>query len=603
MRTPTRAPRLLRPPTRLLLASTLACAAVLTACGGSDNQEPAEPVPPLALRCDDALKTAFQYEHTTVLAVKQFAKGELLSLSTPPQAGALTAQADLCFVKLLVGPGNPGPADAPSTSAGIGVQIWLPSKSAWDQRLKAVGGGGFLGGLHAEPTVVSTIFGRNDHASGLPYAERRSIGVENDKGHGPSGSGAFAMNPDGSINKQGWADFERANHESVVRAKHLAKLYYGDAPKFSYFIGASSGGREGLKMAQKYPNDFNGIHSAVPAINWSGFTIAELYPALVVERDLGGVYPTEAQFATVEQAALNSCDAVGGVHLGYVNDPSQCRYDPEKDPDVLCVGSGGVNTTPGCVSSVQARAFNKFWYGPTSDGSVPDPAIDNGWTLSGAQRWYGTPRGTVLSLARAPFSVGLGQIALSLQDATLAGADFLNASGHGADRWKNLSYADFSRAFDRGTQLQDAFSHVDTNNPDLAAFKAANGKIVGAAHLADELIMTQGVLGYYDQVVKAMGGLGNTQSFYKLYIVPGAGHGTPVGSSNREALVPLPTTDRYVEALQNWVEQGIAPTTLTVSSASSAAQPIASTAPLCIYPAKRSYVAGNPLVATSYICQ
>lgn len=589
---------------RWLLGAVAAATLLIAGCASDRDGDNAPTQPPVALRCDDAIKTAFAYEQTTVLAVQQFAKGDPLSLSSPAQAGALTAEADLCFVKLLVGPGNPGPTDAPSTTQGIGVHIWLPSKANWDQRLKAMGSGGFGGGGHAQADyVVSPLFGRLDLVSGLLHAENGSIGVENDKGHGPGNSGDFAMQPDGTVNTQGWADFERANHEAVVRAKALSKLYYGQEPKYAYFIGGSSGGREGLKMAQKYPDDFDGISSTVPAINWTSFTAAELYPALVVERDLGGIYPTAEQFATVEQAALNSCDLVGGVHLGYVLDPSQCRYDPELDPQVLCASSGGSNTSPGCVSRTQARAFNKFWYGPTSDGSVPAPADDNGWTLAGKQRWYGTPRGTALNLARAPFSIGMDQVALSMQNASLAGSSFVNASRIGTDGWKNLSYADLSLAIDRGIQLQAAFSNIDTNNPDLSAFKASNGKIIGAAHLADDFIMPQGVLAYYDKVAARMGGMANAQSFYKLYVVPGAGHSGPVGSSNPQALVPLPVNQDYVTALQNWVENGVEPSAFVASSATPSAQAVASTAPICIYPATLNYLAGNPLVAASYSCR
>lgn len=594
--------------------------ALLTACGGSggngpslpilpdqSNQptQPGEPMPPSALlSCDESLKTGFKYdEQTIVLAVKQFVKGDTLSLTTPAPAGALTANSDVCLVKLLVGPGNPGPDGAPSTTKGIGVQIWLPSTMAWDHRLKAVGSGGFIGGLQGDPNVVHTLFGRTEIASGLVHAESGSIGVENDKGHGPDNSGSFAMNPDGTINERGWLDFERANHESVVRAKALSKLFYGSEPKYSYFIGGSSGGREALKLAQKFPTDFNGLISVVPAINWTSFTAAEAYPALVIERDLGGVYPTEEQFSTVEKAALQSCDVVGGIHLGYVLDPSQCNYDPEKDLQVLCAGSGGTNTTPGCVSSVQAKAFNKFWYGPTSDGSVPSPADDNGWALSaGTHRWFGTGRGTYLSLARAPFGIGTSQVALSLQDSTLADPTFINASGNGANRWKSLSYADLSRAIDRGNQLQRPFSDIDTNNPDLSAFQAANGKLIGAAYLADDLIMPGGILQYYEKVVAHSGSLNAAQSFYKLYTVPGGGHSAPVGSSKRDASVPIPTYPEYIQALQSWVEQGQEPSTLVASSKESSPSAPLSTAPVCIYPQKRAYVSGDPFAAESFVC-
>src|SRR5690606_12164695 len=104
-------------------------------------------------------------------------------------------------------------------------------------------------------------------------------------------------------------------------------------------------------------------------------------PQLVIQRDLGGTPLSEAQLDLVSNAAIHACDVVGGQHLGYILDPSQCRYDPTEDAAVLCAGDGGCNDTPHCVSKIQAQAINKIWYGPTRDGSVPDPGIDNGWTM------------------------------------------------------------------------------------------------------------------------------------------------------------------------------------------------------------------------------
>src|SRR5206468_11274719 len=101
-----------------------------------------------------------------------------------------------------------------------------------------------------------------------------------------------------------------------------------------------------------------------------------------------------------------ACDTIDSKHLGFILDPTTCRYDPVKDPAVLCAADGGRNQTDACVTPKQALAINKVWYGMTSDGSVPDPAIDNGsGPLSGKHKWYGPMRGTsLLPLAsKSPF--------------------------------------------------------------------------------------------------------------------------------------------------------------------------------------------------------
>jgi hypothetical protein len=109
------------------------------------------------LACDDTLKEAFKPDaDTTVLAVKAFKKDDPLLLSGEPGPQTGKALNDLCLVKLLVGPGNPGPADAPSTSAGIGIEVWLPAPANWNKRLHALGGGVGSAAITPRPTSSRT---------------------------------------------------------------------------------------------------------------------------------------------------------------------------------------------------------------------------------------------------------------------------------------------------------------------------------------------------------------------------------------------------------------------------------------------------------------
>jgi feruloyl esterase len=381
---------------RLLPAAVLAAAAAfLAACGGGDDDAPA----PTALACDDNLKTAFKPDaDTTVLLVKAFAQGDPLLLSGTPTAQTRTAAADLCLVKLAVGPGNPGPADAPSTSAGIGIEVWLPAKANWNERIHNLGGGGWAGGSHLSLDSIG-----NSNA-GVVAGTEGAVSSHTDTGHGSGGSGAFAMNPDGTVNQALWTDFaERALHQQAVQSKALAEAYYGRAARHAYWEGGSTGGRQGLKLAQAHPDDYDGLIVNYPAINWTKFITAELYPQIVYQRDLGGTPLSPDQQALMGNAAIAACDTVGGQHLGYVLDPSACHYDPTKDAGVLCAGAAGngvtgTNATAACVSLAQATAMNKIWYGMTSDGSVPDPALDT----AGRCRPPARSAGTAWRGARSP---------------------------------------------------------------------------------------------------------------------------------------------------------------------------------------------------------
>lgn len=202
-----------------------------------------------------------------------------MTLTSTVKNSGIIASVDLCVVKVNVGPGNPGPADAPSTSAGIGIEVWLPAANEWNQRLHVIGGGGFAG----DPKVSSLNQIGGDLALATANGEH-SISAVTDTGHvsalGPMamGDGSFGMNPDGTLNQTLWRDFaSRSIHEMVIVTKRLASAYYGHAPKYSYWDGCSTGGRQGLKEAQDYPDDFDGILAGAAANNWTKFITAELY--------------------------------------------------------------------------------------------------------------------------------------------------------------------------------------------------------------------------------------------------------------------------------------------------------------------------------------
>jgi hypothetical protein len=591
------------------LLSVLAVGSIvgLSACGSNDDEVAAPPVQ--ALVCDDTMKANFKPDaDTTVLAVKSFRKGDPLLLSGTASANTPLASKDVCMVKLNVGPGHPGPAGAPSTSAGIGIEVWLPTAANWNNRIHVLGGGGWAGGVQGSATALAGAGGPTS-ASATAMVEG-AVSATTDTGH-TAGNGAFAMNPDGTVNTSLWKDFsERGIHEMAVKTKALAKAYFGRDARYSYWDGFSTGGRQGHKEAQANPADFDGILAGAPAFNWTKFITGELYPQIVFQRDLGGVNLTSGQLGLMSNAAIRACDLVGGQHLGYIPDPMQCTYDPRKDPEVLCAGQAGAGVTgtsasASCVNLVQATAMNKIWYGQTGDGSVPDPATDNGTGIvpAAGHKWYGLTRGTnMLGLAGpTPFPISSDMTALELQNPLIATPSFLNATGNGANGWMNLTYADLAVAWDRGVALQGAFANINTDAPDLTAFKARGGKMLMYHGLSDTLIPPQGSINYYNRVANQMGGIASVQSFYRFYLVPGMAHGFGNGTANPDANPPLPTITQLYNALTDWVEKGTAPGTLTATAAATATTAEKSR-PLCLYPLKATYTSRDPNQAASYTC-
>jgi Tannase and feruloyl esterase len=573
---------------------------------------------------------------TKILRIIQFRKDN--TLPNPVNGGlfdpSTTALADLCLVKLLVGPGNPGPADAPSTSAGVGIEIWLPARSAWNGRIHAIGGGGWVGGEEQRLDMISSTAAAGDsRAAHRVAAEEGAVTSTTDSGHsGVRYGGAFLMNPDGTVNRTLWRDMaKRSIHLQIVLTKAVTRAYYGKPQRFAYWDGGSAGGRQALELAQNFPNDFDGIIAAWPAVYFTQLAVASLYPQIVMQRDLGRNLSL-AQIDLVSRAAVESCDVVNGQHLGFILHPEACRYDPGKDAAVLCRDAGGANATDACVSQREAIVFNKIWYGMTSDGSVPDPASDNGFgPLGGKHKWYGLSRGTNLLIVAAPqpFSIGADAVALTLQDPRLAQPTFLNARASGADGWKNLTYEQLSAAFDAGLAMQEPFADFNAGNPDLSAFRAQGGKLLLFHGTNDEAIPFQGSVRYYDSVVERMGGLAKVQDFFRFYVIPGYGHATTNGTSNRNANppVPRPLKAEMYKAVTDWVEQGIKPGTITLRSADTSLSFTVRTRqnadgsnshlpgvdawqaatvkglPACIYPRRIAYAGGNIFAAKSYACR
>lgn len=595
---------------------------VLTACS-SIGERGLVSAPQLI--CDDSMKSAFKPDALTqVVAVRQFKAGEEVRLAG--SAGPhIKADADICMVKLLVGPGNPGLQGAPSTSPGIGIEVWLPARDKWGGIIRAFGSGGWAGGYYADPTRI----GQTGSANPLHLAAvHKGYAVSaTDHGHGGSVSGrnaSFAINPDGSVNTTLWRDFaERSLYEQAVKTQALVRAYYGKAHSYAYFDGFSTGGRQGYKLAQKYPDLYHGILAGAPAFNWTRFITAELYPQIVMQRDMGSTLPA-AKANAVNALALRSC---GGTQasFGFLVDNLTCKYDPTSDANALCVGVAGSKGVQGasrdanCLSLVEAQSFNKIWYGMTRDGSVPDPVIDHagGSTLSEdkGQMWWGLGRGTdfsVLAGPQAPFPIASQQVALSMQRPEIAQKGMLtNAKVDAADGWKSLSYADLALAYQRGLEMQGKFADINTDNPDLSKLRDHGAKVLSYHGLSDNFIMVQGSLNYFERLTQRMGGISQVQNFNRLFLIPGLGHSGSFNTTGSIGLngtltpasaVPLPEPatgrDEMFNALRHWVEKGAAPERIDLLAASGSLS-----MPICAYPMKPALTAANDRVTSSYTCR
>src|SRR5262249_34994150 len=174
-----------------------------------------------------------------LLAVPLFAQTPCADMASLGDVTAAAQTATHCRVSITL---------RPSADSEIKSEVWLPPAAGWNGKFLMEGGGGFVGSFHT---------------GGMPNAGREgSASASTAPGH-RGGSGSFALGHPEKI-----ADFAyRAVHETAVKAKALIAAYYGRGPRLSYWEGCSTGGRQGLMSAQRYPEDFDGIIAGAPANN------------------------------------------------------------------------------------------------------------------------------------------------------------------------------------------------------------------------------------------------------------------------------------------------------------------------------------------------
>jgi len=468
------------------------------------------------------------------LAAVQLPHTTIVSATSVPASVSVPAH---CAVQAVVS--NP-PADDQ-----IRIGVWLPTEN-WNRRFQGLGGGGFSGG---SPTAVPTAALQAGYAA-----------AATDAGH-TGFSGSFALNPDGTLNWQLIADFGYLGiHEMTVTAQELVRRFYG-RPFRSYFNGCSTGGRQGLMEAQRYPKDYDGIAAGAPAINWTKFHPAQFWGQLQMR--LAGNVVAPCKLAAVTQAAIAACDPRDGVTDGIVGDWPGCRFDAR-----TLIGTG---TACGAITAADADLVNMMWAGPRG--------------VDGEFLWYGLEReASLLALNNSvggvgvPFFVGLEWFRYwLLQDPSWD--------------WQTMTYEHYLLLFQQSVLQYQAV--IATDDPDLSGFRDAGGKVVFWHGAADPLIFFRGSVDYYERLVAATGGAKQTDKFARFFVAPGVGHcGGGQGAAPTDAL----------DAVVRWVEQGRAPAHLSGQRTDSAGN-VVLTRPVCQYPLVARYKGhGDTMDAKNFIC-
>jgi hypothetical protein len=431
------------------------------------------------------------------------------------------------------------------------ITIWiaLPMKN-WNGRFQGVGGGGFSGG--AAGAVAQPL--RAGYAAG-----------STDTGH-EGGGGSFALDARGRLNWQAIRNNAYVGiHDMTVTGKALAQAFYGTPPRRAYFNGCSTGGRQGLSEAQRYPADYDGVMAGAPAINWTKLHVEQMWGAVIM-LDTKTVVAS-CKFAAATQAAVAACDEIDGVKDGVLESPRQCTYDPK-----TLVGSSAGEC--GIVTDADASVIRAIWEGPRRrDGSFLWYGLERGGDFGGLSATAGAP------LAPRPNGITLDWWRF-----------FLNEDPQWT--WTGLTRAGYEQYFD---QSVEQFSSVlATDNTDLTAFRARGGKVIMWHGWSDPLIYPGGSIDYYTRVQKVMGGPEKTAEFFRFFLAPGVGH---CGGG------PGPPPSGQFDAVVRWVEEGKAPDTLDAVRRDQTGAVIRSR-PLCQYPRVARYKGkGSTDAAENFECR
>jgi len=464
------------------------------------------------------------------------------------------------------------------TPSAINIEIWLPETN-WNKRYEGVGGGGFAGTISAKASVEST-------PSGLVNALNAGYAAAStDTGHPSSAGGGFVLNANDSINYGLAIDyFTRSLHELALQSKYIIQQFYGAKPLYSYWNGCSTGGRQGLIEAMDNPDDYDGIWAGSPAVDFDRLSDAQVWPAIVMEQEIGGAGIPQATFAAVTAAANAACNKVGGftdvTALGnpIIDDPRECHFDPA----VLECGRPGAPTDGTCLTPAQAKVIKMIWYGPREVNYQGQP--------TGPRLWFGIEPGASFSgvadtssTAIIPHNVGGPWI----QDWLEQDPSFNVLS---------IDYPTYQQLFRFSEERWTSTGASD--NPDLSAFRLHGGKVIITHGWADQEIPTQDTVNYYNNVLQDPRNGGSpkaVEDFARLYLVPGMGHcgGTGAGGPN--------LFDAF-NAVVNWRETGVAPRQITASLENSSGQ-VVETRPLCPYPQVARYTrTGSTNDASSFVC-
>jgi feruloyl esterase len=449
----------------------------------------------------------------------------------------------------------------------------------WNGNYFQVGNGGLAGSIDDASVNFGLVRGYASGSASGGYDVSNPINTNGQFGYNPPDN----SNPYAEEKLDGYC-FSSV-HKTNVLAKQIIKIYYGKRTHYSYYKGCSTGGRQGMIEAQRYPADFDGIMAGAPLVYLTKVTMRDVWQAQhVVGLPVDG--PANTMMAKVSAAVYKKCDSIDGLVDGMIDDPRQCTFNALSD---LPVCPGDVPDPQfNCFTTAQRAAIQKIYDGPRNSagellfkgtpvgGEAAGPTFfgpNSGWLW-----WILPPFPGMLSLGGS-MGGGFTQYCSLPPDRGGPGWDYMTFSWD--DDWPYV--------------MEKMSARCDANDPDLWGFKKRGGKLIQYHGWGDPLVSPFAMAEYYEEVLDVMGDRA-TDDFYKLYMIPGLNHcALGLGCANDVGMF---------DALVNWVEKRVEPGVIVGARAAYPPTGMsARTRPLCPYPGVARYLGvGSIDDAANFTC-
>ena len=517
--------------------------------------------------------------------------------------------------------GAMAPTDTSSHGRPINFRVILPA--SWTSHAVQLGGGGMNGtipGLTGGEAAAllqqgfATYGSDSGHQQGGFGGAAGAGGFGPPRGGAPGAPGAAGGPPRGgapagapgddwalsdeAIKNLGYMQMKKTHDAAMV----LMERAYGGRPRFNYYVGTSQGGREALTVAQRYPNDYNGVAANVPIVNFSSLMLG---PELIrIQEKPMANWVTPAKVEAIRAEFVRQCDKLDGLADGIINNYQACRA-------IFDMSQGAPNRNPWASK----RCPNNIDPNPTDTTAA---ACFTDGQISTLKVVYSRYRfATPLANGTKTFGMWVPNIDPSgsglIMNARFKGQEGAaeNANNHShlgvlgvtGFLMKNTSAnpLDYVEGGALNARREEISAWLDGTNPDLSAFARRGAKMIVAIGTNDTLASPGSQLDYYQSVLDKMG-RSSVDEFARFYVIPQTGHGLTGASytvNGDGAAIPaaqIPSRFDRVTMLLDWVEKGTAPPKSATVTGN------AGTLPLCSYPTYPKYNSGPATAAASYTC-